>query len=340
MFKDIVTFINFLKYQNNVKRVFFFENNFVEPHLIPYVSKNNNLKETIIVSLYKIENNSLKNLKIFQFHKIFFLNLFFLLLKIKYCYSSTPDLDNSAFQRSIFKYTKYIYIQHSPLGLKKIYRDNAFTNFDIVQVINSFQKNDLIDISNIKNKKIKPWRGKYLFLKSENKNFFESKKNNIKKKILIAPTWGTDFFDLNIHLTIKKNLNPQKYDLFIRPHIMSFLKNKNLNRELIEKNFQISDGKIDFNEFDLLITDWSGIYIEFAKMNKIKSILIQNKEKILNKNFIESKNNSIDSFARKKLGIVLAPNKINSIENVIEDIFLNKKKNIPEINTFFKNYFY
>ena len=77
MFKDIVTFINFLKYQNNVKRVFFFENNFVEPHLIPYVSKNNNLKETIIVSLYKIENNSLKNFKIFQFHKIFFFKFIF-----------------------------------------------------------------------------------------------------------------------------------------------------------------------------------------------------------------------------------------------------------------------
>ena len=42
MFKDIVTFINFLKYQNNVKRVFFFEKNFVDPLLIPFVRKKNN----------------------------------------------------------------------------------------------------------------------------------------------------------------------------------------------------------------------------------------------------------------------------------------------------------
>ena len=63
---------------------------------------------------------------------------------------------------------------------------------------------------------------------------------------------------------------------------IKYLKNKNLNNHLIENKFKISDGKINFTQFDLLITDWSGIYIEFAKINKVKSILIENKEKILN----------------------------------------------------------
>ena len=103
--------------------------------------------------------------------------IFFLLLKIRYCYSSTPDIDNSAFQRSIFKKTKYIYIQHSPIGLNKMYRDNAFTNFDVVQVINNFQKNDLIDISKIKKKKIKAWRGKYLFLSNDHNHPLKFIKN-------------------------------------------------------------------------------------------------------------------------------------------------------------------
>lgn len=339
MLNDIFTLINFLRYKNKITRVFFFENNFIEYHLAPYTYKNANINETILVSLYKIQNDSLKNFKIFQFKKIFFLNLFFLLLKIKYCYSSTPDIDNSAFQRSIFKKTKYIYIQHSPLGLNKIYRDNAFTNFDVVHVINSFQKDDLINISKIKNKKIKAWRGKYFFLKNQDNKKLRSKKNN-KKKILIAPTWGTDFFDLNIHLAIKKNLNPNKYELFIRPHIMSILKNKDLSRDLVEKKFYISSGKIDFNQFDLLITDWSGIYIEFAKINKIKSILIQNKEKILNDNFVEFKNVSIDTYARNKLGIILTINELNSIESKVDDILLNQNNQVDEINSFFENHFY
>jgi hypothetical protein len=309
--------------------------------LAPYTKKNKNTSETIIVSLYNIKNSDLKKFKIFKFKKLFFLNLFFLLLKIKYCYSSTPDFDNSAFQRSVFKKTKYIYIQHSPLGLIKIYRDNAFSNFDVVQVVNSFQKNDLINISKIKNKKIKSWRGKYLFLNNQNDKKMQTNINREqKKKILIAPTWGTDFFDLNFHLEIQKNLDHNLFDIYIRPHFMSIKKNKNLINELTEKNFQISSGKINFSQFDLLITDWSGIYIEFAKINKVKSILIQNNEKVLNEKFNEFKNKSIDTYARQKLGKILTTKEVDSIQSVVDDIFMNEINYVNEINKFFEEYFY
>jgi hypothetical protein len=341
MLEDILTLFKILKYQKEIKRVFFFENNFIEHHLAPYTKKNKNTSETIIVSLYNIKNSDLKKFKIFKFKKLFFLNLFFLLLKIKYCYSSTPDFDNSAFQRSVFKKTKYIYIQHSPLGLIKIYRDNAFSNFDVVQVVNSFQKNDLINISKIKNKKIKSWRGKYLFLNNQNDKKMQTNINREqKKKILIAPTWGTDFFDLNFHLEIQKNLDHNLFDIYIRPHFMSIKKNKNLINELTEKNFQISSGKINFSQFDLLITDWSGIYIEFAKINKVKSILIQNNEKVLNEKFNEFKNKSIDTYARQKLGKILTTKEVDSIQSVVDDIFMNEINYVNEINKFFEEYFY
>ena len=341
MLEDILTLFKVLKYQKEIKRVFFFENNFIEHHLAPYTKKNKNTSETIIVSLYNIENSDLKKFKIFKFKKLFFLNLFFLLLKIEFCYSSTPDFDNSAFQRSVFKKTKYIYIQHSPLGLIKIYRDNAFSNFDVVQVVNSFQKNDLINISKIKNKKIKSWRGKYLFLNNQNNKKLQTNINREqKKKILIAPTWGTDFFDLNFHLEIQKNLDHNLFDIYIRPHFMSIKKNKNLINELTEKNFQISSGKINFSQFDLLITDWSGIYIEFAKINKVKSILIQNNEKVLNEKFSEFKNESIDSYARQKLGKVLTTKEVDTIQCVVDDIFMNQINYVNEINKFFEEYFY
>ena len=182
---------------------------------------------------------------------------------------------------------------------------------------------------------------KDLFLKDKDQNHFKFKKSDQKKIIiLIAPTWGTDFFDQNMHLIIRANLNFSKYDLFIRPHIMSILQNKNLCSDLVEQKFQLSTGKIDFNQFDILITDWSGIYIEFAKINKTKSILIQNKEKILNDKYIKSKNESIDSYARKKLGIVVMPNELNSIENKVKDILVNQEQFVDEIDVFFKKYFY
>ena len=181
----------------------------------------------------------------------------------------------------------------------------------------------------------------YQVLKNHDNYELESNTNNQKKKkILIAPTWGTNFFDLNIHLSVKKNISLEKYDLFIRPHIMSTLKNKNLISDLVKKDFQISDGKINLNHFDLLITDWSGIYIEFAKIKKTKSILIQNKEKILNDKYYEFKNDTIDTYARNKLGIILTLNELSLIGDKVEDIFRNQHKFVSEIDNFFKNNFY
>ncbi len=338
MFSDILNLFKFLKYQKKVKRTFFFENSFIENHLEPYIYKNKNQDDTIIISFYKIENKNLEKFKIFQVKNFFFLNLFFLLLQTKYCYSSTPDIDFTAFKRSVFHKTKYIYIQHAPVGLIKPYRNNAFTKFDIVQVVNNFQKMDLIEINRVKNKKIKIWRGKYLFMNKDNINL--DIKSYPKIKILIAPTWGTTFFKDKTHLLIKKNLNSDKYDLFIRPHAMSVAKKDIIINNLIEENFKIVSGKINFNEYDILISDWSGIYIEFAKIKKTKCILIQNNEKILNNEFHNFESKSIHTLGRSVLGESVKLENIKSIQNIIENILINKSNNKKEINSFFESHFY
>ena len=338
MLRDIINLYSFLKYQKKIKRIFFFESSFVENHLEPYIYKNKIKSETAIISFYKIYNEKLKDYKIFEFNSIFFLNLFFLLLKTKYCYSTTPDLDYTAFKKSVFKKTKYIYFQHSPLGLTKIYRDNAFTEFDVVQVINSFQENDLININKIKNKKIKILRGSYLF--TNKNNSYSINRKNFKKKILIAPTWGTTFFDDKTHILIKENINLKKYELFIRPHAMSISKKKFLINDLFKENFKIIDGKINFHEFDILITDWSGIYIEFAKFNLVKSILIKNKEKILNKESHRFDNKSIDIIARNVLGETITLDCINNIQDIVDNILINKDCYKKEITNFFESHFY
>ena len=336
-FLDLTTFLKFLKIQKNYKRIFFFENSFIESHLEPYIKKNKNFKDTAIISFYNIDNENLKRFKIFNVKSYFFLNLFFLFLNIKFCYSSTPDLDNSAFKKTVLKKTIYIYIQHSPLGLSQIYRDNAFNNFDIVQAVNVFQENDLKEINFIKQTKIKIWRSKYLF--------FESKKkinliNNEKKKILIAPTWSTNFFKDNIYLLIKKNLDFKEYDIYLRPHFMS-IKNQDINiKTLINENFKISTGKLDFKFYDILITDWSGIYIEFAKINNVKSVLIEIEPKILNKNIYEFKKETIDIFARKKLGIMVKVNELSNLKNIIKKIIKEKKDQSNQVEEFFNLYFF
>ena len=57
--------------------------------------------------------------------------------------------------RSVNKICKYIYIQHSSVSLNMAYDDNAFINFDAVQVINKFQSKEIDKINILKKKKIK-----------------------------------------------------------------------------------------------------------------------------------------------------------------------------------------
>ena len=120
---------------------------------------------------------------------------------------------------------------------------------------------------------------------------------------------------------------------------MTIQKNKFLKKK-IEDNFMINNGKINFSEFDILISDWSGAYIEFAYKKKQKSILIDVPQKILNDNFKQFSNKSIDIEARKILGKVIKINQIHKINNFINEV--NKEKVINEkiVSNFFIEYFF
>ena len=103
---------------------------------------------------------------IYTFKTNFFRELFFLTLKLKYFYSSTPDIDNTIFKRSKLSNCKYIYIQHSPVSLNLIYRDSAFDNFDAIQTISKFQYNEIKEIIKKRNLKLKVFKSKYRFIEN------------------------------------------------------------------------------------------------------------------------------------------------------------------------------
>ena len=230
-------------------------------------------------------------------------------------------------------------MQHSPVGLIQIYRNDAFSNFDILQVVNTFQENDLKEINEIKNKKIRPWKSKYLFL-SKKINFNSNFSQKDKISVIIAPTWGTNFFSDNIYLSIDEILSKDDYLIHIRPHIMSYKNHEIEKNTLIRKNFIISEGSLNFNNYDVLISDWSGIYIEYAKINKKKAILIETEPKILNEKFYEYKNQSIDFFARNKIGNVVELKDIRNLDNIIKNNLKNEIKNQKDIENFFNMYFF
>jgi len=306
IFQDILKILNFKKVELSYRRIFFCENIYIYNYIKNYIDK----KNSCVVSYGDLKIR--KNNYIF-FYNNFFLEFFFYVLKIKFFYSSTPSLGKNICKKSIFKNTKYIYLQHSPVGLINAYSDNAFQNFDVVQTINKYQVNDMIKLNEHYNKNIKIFRSKCNYLKNIYIKTFD------KYDLLIAPTWDTNFYENDFFFNLVDELKKNNINYLLRPHPMS-IKKKEIDLELI-KNKQINfDNSINLNlyPFKNLISDWSGIIFEFFYLKKRKPILIETKEKKVNKSNIFSENISFEKIMRPKISTILKKNEIFKIIKILE----------------------
>ena len=326
LFSDLKYFISYKKNESFYNSIFFFEGDYQEPYLKYLLNKKKNY------AIITLEKNSFLNYENrFYFRTNFFKILFFNSINVKKVYTTTPDLDNSIFKRSKNKNVKYIFIQHSPVGLNMAYDKYSFKNFDAIQVVNKFQYDDLNEINKVLNTRIKPIKSNYYFLK----NFTFNKKTN--KKILIAPTWNTNFYKNKLHLKIKEILDNSNFQYEIRPHKMSFIKKEFDLREL-KKEFVLNTEKMcNLSYYNQLITDWSGIYIEFALINKIKPICINSEKKIRNDEYKKFESPVAEIFLREKLSKII---NLNNLNQILKELSLTDHNDKKEINEIIEKYFY
>jgi hypothetical protein len=330
---DLINFYRYKKIEKKFTTIFFCENENLYIYLKNYIE--NKKQKVLLISFENFYNSKYqnKNITFFYFKSNFIKKIFFLTNKVKYFYSTTPELNNSIFRKSVYNKTKYIYIQHSAVSLSMAYTKNAFDEFDVIHVVNKAQKKEVEHLNINKNKKIKIFSSKYvLFNQNTPSNV------NLKNKVLIAPTWNTNFYELNLHIILADLLNKNNISFEFRPHYMSYVKNEINDKIFSKHNILVnSDLNLNFNLFENLISDWSGIYFEFAYLKKRKPILINTSKKIRNQNYLDFLLEPIEISARKIIG-----NEID-VENIhlIENIFLRKdQEDRIQINKYFKNNFF
>ena len=327
---DLITFIKYKSKERNYSHLVFCENNNLYIYLEELIKRRK--KSQVVISLEKIKENFI-GVDYFYFQTNFFRIFFFLNLKVRYIYTTTPDLNNSLFMRSVNKICKYIYIQHSAVSLTMAYDENAFGHFDVVQVINKFQSKEIDMINTLKKKRIKKLKSRYLLF-----NYPKSHKKIVIPRVLIAPTWNTDFYKLNLHNTIIKLLDKNKIEYKFKPHYMSHVKKEFDDNFLLNKNVVLNSNIIkDLHNYTHLITDWSGIFFEFTYINKKKSILIQTNKKIRNSDYEKFNNNPIEAHARSIIGNVVSLKSIDEIPNLI---IKEKLIDTEVIESFFEKNFY
>ena len=314
-FKDLKYYYLFRKTKKNYTIGFFSENNFIFQYLEPYIKKKVKKNKVLILSFEKIEKDYLNSEDIFVFKTKFFQQIIFLTLNLKYLYSSTPNLNHTIFQKTKTSKCKYIYLSHTPVSMNLIYSLNAFDHFDAIQVISSFQFAEMNEIKLKRKLKIKIFKSKYLFVDKIIKNF-QPGKSNID--VLIAPTWNSSFYKLNCHKILSNYLKEHNINFVLRPHPMSIKKNEISISDLKRDNINIDNKKfLNFKDFNFLISDWSGIFIEYAMIFKRKAFLINTPKKMNNKDYLIYKNKPIEITLRN---ILAKSYELKDISSMIKEI--------------------
>ena len=257
------------------------------------------------------------------FNTNFFLELFFYIIRIKFFYTSTPGIGYNICKKSFFKNTKYIYLQHSPVGLINAYDENAFKNFDVVNCINKFQTQDIKKINRELKKKIKIFKSKCNYLKNIYIN------TSVNYDVLIAPTWNTNFYNDEFLFKLVNKLIKNNISYVFRPHPMS-VKKKEFNLNLIkEKNLKLDESSnLNLYPYKNLITDWSGIMFEFFYLKEKRPLIIETSEKKNNKAKIFLENESFEKQMRPKVTIIF---KKEEIDNLVNYIKIPQKMNVDKL---------
>jgi hypothetical protein len=256
-------------------------------------------------------------------------------LSSDWLFTTTPGVGSYYFPKSKKSSknnsTKYVYLFHSLVSPNEIYIENSFKKFDFI-----FSPNEIItqQLKYVTSKNTKIYTLGYPVLNYYN----EVNTANKIPTILIAPSWGHDsfVFDYDFMGQLITYLSKYNEKVVLRPHPMHL--------EKIKEDSQIHDFglEIDINknlnylkDVTLLVTDWSGISLEYYHTTKNPTIFIDTKKKTRRKKtkkeyeleFIEEKIRNIIGITIKIDKKIIANLKeslkqTNDSKTYLESIFL------------------
>ena len=260
----------------------------------------------------------------------------FLNLKADVCIMTMPDLDSFHLKKSKAYPVHYLYIFHALLSTHSIYRHGAFDAYNTIFCTGNQQ---MIEIRETEKKYKLPRKNLYKdgyrpleFL--INKNRLYEKKMTTVLKILIAPTWGdNNIFNFCMYDLIK-NLITAGHHVHLRPHPMT-LRDNYKKIDTIKKifsdkeNFFLQEDHTNRDilfESDILVTDWSGIGIEYG-LGLLKPVIyIDIPKKNLNQESYKINITPIESKIRNEIGEIVKISEIHKIDQIIKKVMKKHDK--------------
>ena len=265
---------------------------------------------------------------------------FFLTLKAKILIMDMPDLETYHIKRSKVFPVHYIYIFHSMFSIHSYLRKGAVDNFDTIFCVGEHHVKEILEIEKIydlKPKKLVKYGFGRLDTLLDEKN--EIGENNFEKRLIImTPTYGKENFLKICGIEIIDILLESNFKVLLRPHFRIFQETPDLIDEINKKfqnhkNFRLEEGVIskeDFHSSKCLISDWSGISMEYAFVFERPVIYIVVPQKIMNDEMKRIPLIPLEVSIREKIGHLVDIKKVDQLPEIIHGIDNENSKEIKK----------
>lgn len=257
-------------------------------------------------------------------HTKWMLGVLFKRIKADVMIMTMPDLGNFLFKRSS-TVGKYVYLFHAAVSTHQQYRKEAFFNYDAIFCIGEYQEKEIRKAEELygqSQKELIPF-GYPLLDKIKEQTHADT-----RQVILIAPSWFDGcIFDSCIEELLLQ-LSKLPYEVVLRCH-PEYRKRKEKSFARIIKMAQgfphmMIDEEPDviktLSVADILITDRSGIALEFAFGTGKPVLFVETVLKQTNPHCSELGIEPIENSLRPELGISVLPDKLDQLPQKLKEL--------------------
>ena len=249
---------------------------------------------------------------------------------------TTPDLDKYFIKRSIVKKDiEYVYVPHDMMSVHMGFREGALDAFDtifctgphIIREVRATEKvyglpeKTLVEFGY-------PFADKLIAAGEEERKTHVS---GPRKEILIAPSWQEDNLLDSCIDSLIENLYCDDYHITVRPH-PEYVKRYGARMQAIVDKYShlVGDGlsfELDFTanksvySSDILITDWSGVALEYCFATKRPAIFVNTKIKCMNPNWEKIDCIPVEISLRDIVGVSIDKERLGECPAVVKELF-------------------
>lgn len=249
-----------------------------------------------------------------------------------------PDLETFYLKRSVHPNVHYAYIFHSLVSTHMVYRHQAFDAYDTLLCVGPHHEREIREAEALFNlppknllqhgypriDKIMTDVKKYFASQHADALTQPTQKNGTK--VLVAPSWGENSIATRCAEPLVKVLLDAGHNVIFRPHPMT-LRDDPAVIQMLENTFgQHQNFKIDKDianadslfESDIMISDWSGVALEFGLGLEKPVIFIDTPPKCNNTQFSKWRSLPVEMSLREQLGGIVSPENLQIIPDLIE----------------------